>query len=109
MYKKIFIVLMVLCLALTACAGTEKTKDAEKNDLSILLLINGTLGDKSFFDSAEAGMELIKEKYPEITTKTIEMGTDETKYAAILEENVASKAYDIIVAVSYTHLRAHET
>lgn len=89
---------MVLCLALTACAGTEKTKDAEKNDLSILLLINGTLGDKSFFDSAEAGMELIKEKYPEITTKTIEMGTDETKYAAILEENVSSKAYDIIVA-----------
>lgn len=98
MYKKIFIVLMVLCLALTACAGTEKTKDADKNDLSILLLINGTLGDKSFFDSAEAGMELIKEKYPEITTKTIEMGTDETKYAAILEENVSSKAYDIIVA-----------
>ena len=90
--------LMVLCLALTACAGTEKTKDADKNDLSILLLINGTLGDKSFFDSAEAGMELIKEKYPEITTKTIEMGTDETKYAAILEENVSSKAYDIIVA-----------
>lgn len=90
--------LMVLCLALTACAGTEKTKDADKNGLSILLLINGTLGDKSFFDSAEAGMELIKEKYPEITTKTIEMGTDETKYAAILEENVSSKAYDIIVA-----------
>ena len=90
--------LMVLCLALTGCAGTEKTKDADKNDLSILLLINGTLGDKSFFDSAEAGMELIKEKYPEITTKTIEMGTDETKYAAILEENVSSKAYDIIVA-----------
>lgn len=89
--------LMVLCLALTACAGTEKTKDADKNGLSILLLINGTLGDKSFFDSAEAGMELIKEKYPEITTKTIEMGTDETKYTAILEENVASKAYDIIV------------
>ena len=90
--------LMVLCLALTGCAGTEKTKDADKNDLSILLLINGTLGDKSFFDSAEAGMELIKEKYPEITTKTIEMGVDETKYAAILEENVSSKAYDIIVA-----------
>ena len=89
--------LMVLCLVLTACAGTEKTKDADKSDLSILLLINGTLGDKSFFDSAEAGMELIKEKYPDISTKTIEMGTDETKYAAILEENVASKAYDIIV------------
>ena len=90
--------LMVLCLALTGCAGTEDTAKNDKNDLSILLLINGTLGDKSFFDSAEAGMELIKEKYPEITTKTIEMGTDETKYAAILEENVSSKAYDIIVA-----------
>lgn len=90
--------LMVLCLALTGCAKTEDAAKNDKKDLSILLLINGTLGDKSFFDSAEAGMELIKEKYPEITTKTIEMGTDETKYAAILEENVSSKAYDIIVA-----------
>ena len=89
--------LMVLCLALTGCVRDEKTTKDDKKDLRILLLINGTLGDKSFFDSAEAGMKLIKEKYPEITTKTIEMGTDETKYNAILEENVSSKSYDIIV------------
>lgn len=89
--------LMVLCLALTGCARDEKTTKDDKKDLNILLLINGTLGDKSFFDSAEAGMNLIKEKYPEITTKTIEMGTDETKYNAIIEENVSSKSYDIIV------------
>lgn len=89
--------LMVLCLALTGCARDEKTTKDDKKDLNILLLINGTLGDKSFFDSAEAGMDLIKEKYPEITTKTIEMGTDETKYNAIIEENVSSKSYDIIV------------
>lgn len=89
--------LMVLCLALTGCARDEKTSKDDKKDLNILLLINGTLGDKSFFDSAEAGMNLIKEKYPEITTKTIEMGTDETKYNAIIEENVSSKSYDIIV------------
>lgn len=89
--------LMVLCFVLTGCARDEKTTKDDKKDLNILLLINGTLGDKSFFDSAEAGMDLIKEKYPEITTKTIEMGTDETKYNAILEENVSSKSYDIIV------------
>lgn len=89
--------LMVLCLALTGCARDEKISKDDKKDLSILLLINGTLGDKSFFDSAQAGMNLIKEKYPEITTKTIEMGTDETKYNAIIEENVSSKSYDIIV------------
>lgn len=102
MYKKIFAMLMALCLLLTACTGTDTDTDTktddEKKDLSILLLINGTLGDKSFFDSAEAGMDLIKEKYPDIKTKTIEMGTDETKYEAILEENLASKNYDIIVA-----------
>ena len=89
--------LMVLCLAFTGCARDEKTSKDDKKDLGILLLINGTLGDKSFFDSAEAGMDLIKEKYPEITTKTIEMGVDETKYNAIIEENVSSKSYDIIV------------
>lgn len=90
--------LMVLCLALSACTSDTTTKKEDKKDLSILLLINGTLGDKSFFDSAEAGTKLIKEKYPYITSKTIEMGTDETKYEAILEENVASKNYDIIIA-----------
>lgn len=88
---------MVLCLAFTGCDRDEKTTKDDKKDLSILLLINGTLGDKSFFDSAQAGMNLIKEKYPEITTKTIEMGVDETKYNAIIEENVSSKSYDIIV------------
>lgn len=99
MYKKVFAILMVFCLALAACTSTDtKTSTDENKDLNILLLINGTLGDKSFFDSAEAGMKLIKEKYPHITTKTIQMGTDETKYEAILEENVASKSYDIIVA-----------
>lgn len=103
MFKKIYVLLIILCLILlfTACAVDKDAKVDTKDkseDLSILLLINGSLGDKSFFDSANHGMELIKEKYPNITTKTIQMGTDETKYDAILEENVASKAYDIIVA-----------
>ena len=60
-------------------AGEEK-KDG---DLSVLLLVPGTLGDKSFFDSANAGLALIEENYS-ASTKVVEMGTDITKYSATL-------------------------
>ena len=66
-------------------AGEEK-KDG---DLSVLLLVPGTLGDKSFFDSANAGLALIEENYS-ASTKVVEMGTDITKYSATLEDVILS-------------------
>ena len=72
-------------------AGEEK-KDG---DLSVLLLVPGTLGDKSFFDSANAGLALIEENYS-ASTKVVEMGTDITKYSATLED-VINEGWDIII------------
>lgn len=63
--------------------------------VSVLLLVPGTLGDKSFFDSAAAGLNLAKEHYG-AKTKVIEMGTDITKYSATLED-VINDGWDLII------------
>lgn len=74
---------------------TESQENKTEKDLSVLLLIPGTLGDKSFFDSANAGLKLIEEHYG-ANTKVVEMGTDITKYSATLED-VISEGWDIII------------
>ena len=63
--KKIAIVLsllLVLSICLTACTSPNKSQsnESQEDKLKVVLLIPGTLGDKSFFDSANAGMELVK-------------------------------------------------
>lgn len=79
---KIMAVLTCLILAITGCSGKNSvpSETANKDDaLKIILLIPGNLGDKSFFDSANQGIELIKSEL-NATTKVIEMGTDSTKW-----------------------------
>lgn len=82
--------------------GTAGSKDAggsqgtkEGKGVSVLLLVPGTLGDKSFFDSAAAGLKLSEEHYG-AKTKVIEMGTDITKYSATLED-VINDGWDLII------------
>lgn len=67
----------------------------------IVLLINGTEGDKSFFDSAAHGIELIKGKYgADVQTKVIEMSYDQSKWQPTLED-VAAQDWDIIITGTY--------
>lgn len=98
--KKKFRILAVVALivsVLCGCGNKSDLKHGEEGngDLSVLLLIPGTLGDKSFFDSANAGMKLIENNY-NAKTKVVEMGTDLTKYAATLED-VINEEWDIII------------
>jgi len=63
--------IMVLALALTGCgnkdSGDQGAKDAGKDKpLKIVLVLNGNLGDKSFFDSANEGLKQIKEKFKQM-------------------------------------------
>lgn len=62
----------------------------------VLNLINGTLGDKSFFDSAERGMVMVQEKLG-LETKTIEMGYNPSEWKPTLEDMSNSGMYDLIV------------
>lgn len=91
---------MTFSLVLAGCAGGGEKKESgneatKKDKLKVACLINGNLGDKSFFDSADNGMKLIKEKLG-YDVKTIEMGFDQTKWKPTLQD-VSEQDYDVIV------------
>ncbi len=87
-------VVAAVLLALTAgpLAAQEK----------VLLLINGALGDKSFFDSAANGMALIEEKYGEaVETRVLEIGEDPTGWEPALLD-VSEQDWDLIIGGTYS-------
>src|SRR5262249_20310976 len=64
-------------------------------------VINGTLGDKSFFDSAERGVERAKAELG-IEFKTIELGNDNTKWENGLDDAMAdTKNYDVLIVGTF--------
>ncbi|MDQ7844265.1 MAG: BMP family ABC transporter substrate-binding protein [Armatimonadota bacterium] len=65
-----------------------------------ILVLNGTLGDKSFFDSAQRGMERARRELG-VQTETIEMGYDPAKWQAGLEDVAANKSYDILIVGTF--------
>lgn len=67
----------------------------------IVLLINGTQGDKSFFDSAANGIKMIKDKYGDaVQTRVVEMSYDETKWQPTLED-ISAQDWDLIITGTY--------
>jgi basic membrane protein A len=89
---------IVAAMAMLLLASASTAQAAPKK---VVLLINGTLGDKSLFDSANNGIKLLKEKYGDaIQTRVIEMGYDQTKWQPTLED-VAAQDWDLIVAGTY--------
>ncbi len=78
--------------------GSEE-EPAEGELPKVACLLNGNLGDKSFFDSANAGMKLIKEELGCETT-VIEMGFDNTVWETTLYE-VSDQDWDIIIVGTY--------
>ena len=90
---------LVMCMSLLVGCGSDSKDDKEEgksgDKLRVLLLVPGTLGDKSFFDSANEGMNMIKENYG-AETKVVEMGTDTTKFSATLDD-VCNEGWDIII------------
>ncbi|MEW6547440.1 MAG: BMP family ABC transporter substrate-binding protein [Bacillota bacterium] len=92
--------LVLGALALGGCAKKEEPKETGSQQggekpLRVVLLINGTLGDKSFFDSAAAGIEAAKKELG-IEAKIIEMGTDPSKWEPTLAD-VSEQKWDLII------------
>lgn len=83
----------------TAKPEESKAPEADKDLPKVACLLNGNLGDKSFFDSANAGMKLIKDELG-CETNVIEMGFDNTVWETTLYE-VSDQDYDIIIVGTY--------
>ena len=92
----------------TACGerGPSGNEPADLNDgkTRIALIINGDLGDMSFFDSANAGMLRFQADHPEVEVNVMELGsTDTSKWESTLTQT-ANEAYDLII-VGTTDMR----
>lgn len=106
MKKKLALMLCLLMLFTTVLAGCGG-KDTKSNDnaadkgdkLKVVCLLNGNLGDKSFFDSANKGMQMIKDQLG-VDTKVVEMGFDNTAWESTLYE-FADSDYDVIIVGTY--------
>lgn len=107
-----FVGLLVVSTTLLAgCGGTNTAKEPEKTEtkqeasnettksddkLNIAILLNGTLGDKAFFDSAANGGKMIQDVLGD-TVKVVEMSYDETKWMPTLIDFSEDKDTDIII------------
>ncbi len=87
----------VMVLSLVACSSDEGTAEGEGEgeELLSVYLVTSNLGDKSFNDSAHAGLTLAAEELA-ITYDYIEYGDDHSKVESTLMEAVES-GYDVIV------------
>lgn len=103
-FTKYFIKIMCVVLmvsSLSACGGKSKSETSDIADLNdgktrICLLINGQLGDMSFFDSANVGMLKFAEAHSDVEVKIVEMGTDTSKWEPTLRQT-ANDSYDLII------------
>lgn len=92
----LLVVLLVgFTMPLTA-AGKAEVAGTTSDQLKVVLYMNGNLGDKSFFDSANAGMMKAKEDLG-ISVRAIEGGYDPSNWAPDIEQ-LCQGDWDIIIA-----------
>ena len=83
-----------MALSMVACSSTPASSDAPADGSMKVLLVATALGDKSFNDSADAGLKKAAEDFG-IEYNVIEYGNDNSKVEPTLQE-AAESGYDII-------------
>ncbi len=98
-------VVVAAAVALTGCASTSPDSAASASSTGdgprIKYVINGTLGDKSFIDSAYRGLTEAADELG-YSVKTVELGYDESAWESGLQDAAAGDDYDILVAGSFS-------
>jgi basic membrane protein A len=114
MKKQLLVLLSLLTLVLfvTACGAAatpapaapaeqqEAAAPGSAKPLKVLLFINGVLGDKSFFDSSQRGIDRAVKELG-IEAKTIEAGLDETNWGPALTDAAENEDFDVLVTGTY--------
>lgn len=95
-------IVMIAAFALSSCKPAAATEEAapETAKLTVINLINGVTGDKSFFDSSVRGMDRAVTDFG-IEVKTIEAGIDPAKWQPALEDAAANEEYDVLIVGTY--------
>ncbi|GMO33465.1 MAG: BMP family ABC transporter substrate-binding protein [Termitinemataceae bacterium] len=93
----------MICFSLSfaSCKGGKKATGGveDAGSFKVALLINGNLGDKSFYDSSNNGMMMIKDKLG-CRIRVVEAGYDETKWEPALRD-LCDENYDIVITGSW--------
>ena len=109
---------MLLCagmvVSLAACGGSGEDGDSSGGGDDVYkaaLLLNGTLGDKSFYDSANEGLTALQDELGEdkFTFKVEQMGAtsaDEAKWEPTLYDYCDDGSYDVIIVGTFQMLDA---
>jgi basic membrane protein A len=79
-----------------AVAAQDYTED---DPLTVALVVHGTLGDKSFFDSAAAGLERAEAELP-VDVTVIEAGNDRSRWQPALAD-AADQGFDVVIAGTF--------
>ncbi|MBN2050342.1 MAG: BMP family ABC transporter substrate-binding protein [Spirochaetales bacterium] len=100
MKKALILVLLVIMAAgilfVTSCKKKEEAAVGAEEKVKVVLYVNGTLGDKSFFDSAARGLEMAIDNLG-IEGKVIEGSYDTARWEPDITQ-LAEGDWDIIIA-----------
>jgi basic membrane protein A len=89
---------LTLIIVLVMVAVSASLTTAQDEPLRIVLLINGYLGDQSFFDSAQRGMNRLLDEGYNVEVNTIELGTDEASWEPGLSDAMLDvDNYDVLI------------
>lgn len=108
-HKLIMLLTFVTVIVLLAACGGGAAPEAGESaagessgsePLKVVLVVNGVLGDKSFFDSAQRGLDRAEQELG-VQTKTIEAGLDETQWEPALVDAAANEEYDILIVGTF--------
>lgn len=106
--KKLSVLLVMLMMFVMVGMG-----NAQDETLRVTLVINGVLGDKSFFDSAQRGADLAMDDF-DVEVNTVELGIDPANWESGFNDVIAdTDAYDMVIVgtfqmMEYVAARAHE-
>jgi basic membrane protein A len=99
-HLKFLALALVVVMVLAVIAGTTSAQDEQP--LKIMFVANGTLGDKSFFDSAQRGMDQLIEDGYNVEINTIELGWEEAAWETGLgDAMIDTEAYDLLITGTY--------
>ncbi|MFF2890309.1 BMP family ABC transporter substrate-binding protein [Paenibacillus sp. NPDC057967] len=106
MKRSLLALVLAAVMLIAACSGGGKNagpanekpdnSGSKSDNLKVVLLVPGTLGDKSFFDAANSGLEQVANSL-QAETKVIEMGVDTTKWEPTFN-SVAAQDWDVIIS-----------
>ncbi len=93
------ILLLAACSAPAAPAASEdvtQTSAPTEKTLKVIYFVNGLLGDKSFFDSAQRGLDRAVAELG-VEVKTVEGSYETTQWEAAIVDVLANEEFDVMV------------